>query len=194
MIGTTRSMSVVSASASQASSTSSRSAMSAIEQPALRSGRITFWWSPVSMSADSAMKCTPQNTMYSASVLLLGEHRQAVAVAAGVGPADHLVALVVVAEDEDAIAEGGLGGARCGRRARIGVRWCSARRAGSGASTCCGCPPRWVPVGGRRGQPGRLSRGDVVRTHPFRARPGASLRSRRPGDDPGAALRLLRRD
>ena len=136
--------------------------MSAIEQPALRSGRITFWWSPVSTSADSAMKCTPQNTMNSASVLLLGEHREAVAVAAGVGPADHLVALVVVAEDEDAIAEGRLGGARCGRRARTGVRRCSARRGGSGASTCCGCPPRWVPVAGRRGQPGRLSRGDVV--------------------------------
>jgi hypothetical protein len=39
------------------------SAMSAIEQPALRSGRNTRWWSPVSTSADSAMKCTPQNTM-----------------------------------------------------------------------------------------------------------------------------------
>ena len=48
---------------SHASSTWSMSAMSAIEQPALRSGRITCWWSPVSTSADSAMKCTPQNTM-----------------------------------------------------------------------------------------------------------------------------------
>ena len=37
--------------------------MSAIEHPALRSGRITRWWDPVSTSADSAMKCTPQNTM-----------------------------------------------------------------------------------------------------------------------------------
>ena len=43
MIGTTASMSVTSASASQASSTDSRSAMSAIEQPALRSGRMTCW-------------------------------------------------------------------------------------------------------------------------------------------------------
>ena len=42
---------------------------------------------------------------------LLGEHRQAVAVAPGVGPADDLVALVVVAEDEQAVAEGRLGGA-----------------------------------------------------------------------------------
>ena len=63
MIGTTLAMSVVRARASQASSTSSRSAMSAMEQPALRSGRITCWWSAVRMSADSAMKWTPQNTM-----------------------------------------------------------------------------------------------------------------------------------
>ena len=41
--------------------------MSAIEHPAARSGRITVWLSPVRMSADSAMKCTPQNTMYGAS-------------------------------------------------------------------------------------------------------------------------------
>ncbi len=37
--------------------------MSAMEQPAFRSGRMTAWSSLVRMSADSAMKCTPQNTM-----------------------------------------------------------------------------------------------------------------------------------
>ena len=52
---------------SQQSSTWSVSAMSAIVQPAVRSGRITFWWSADRMSADSAMKCTPQKTMNSAS-------------------------------------------------------------------------------------------------------------------------------
>src|SRR4051795_3137447 len=62
-MGTTWETSVTSARASQHSSTWSMSAMSAMEQPALRSGRITRWWSPVSTSADSAMKCTPQNTM-----------------------------------------------------------------------------------------------------------------------------------
>ena len=67
MTGTTRSMSVTVARDSQASSTESMSAMSAMEHPALRSGRITCWWAAVRMSADSAMKCTPQNTMYSAS-------------------------------------------------------------------------------------------------------------------------------
>ena len=41
--------------------------MSAMEQPAARSGRITCWWSPVRMSADSAMKWTPQKTTNSAS-------------------------------------------------------------------------------------------------------------------------------
>ncbi len=43
MIGTTREMSVTAASSSHASSTESMSAMSAIEHPALRSGRITVW-------------------------------------------------------------------------------------------------------------------------------------------------------
>ena len=61
-----RSMSVTAASSSQATSTESMSAMSAMEQPALRSGRMTAWWSPVRMSADSAMKWTPQKTMNSA--------------------------------------------------------------------------------------------------------------------------------
>ncbi len=41
--------------------------MSAIEQPAARSGRITFCAGEVRMSADSAMKWTPQKTMNSAS-------------------------------------------------------------------------------------------------------------------------------
>lgn len=43
--------------------------MSAIEQPAARSGRITVCESPVRMSADSAMKWTPQKTTYCAAVL-----------------------------------------------------------------------------------------------------------------------------
>lgn len=64
--GTTWSASPASSSASQHSSTWSNVAMSAIEQPAARSGRTTFWPAPVRMSADSAMKCTPQKTMNSA--------------------------------------------------------------------------------------------------------------------------------
>ena len=65
--GTVTSATPASASTSQASSTWASRAMSAIEQPAARSGRTTFCSGPVRMSADSAMKWTPQNTMYSAS-------------------------------------------------------------------------------------------------------------------------------
>ena len=56
-----------SVSTSQQSSTWLIAAMSAIEQPAARSGSTTCWWAPVKMSADSAMKCTPQKTMKGAS-------------------------------------------------------------------------------------------------------------------------------
>jgi hypothetical protein len=40
---------------------------------------------------------------------LLGQHRQPVRIAPGIGPAHDLVALVVVAKDEQAVAEGRLG-------------------------------------------------------------------------------------
>src|SRR5262249_58968760 len=53
---------------SQASSTSSSDAMSAMEQPAFKSGRITVWCGCASTSADSAMKCTPQNTIHVAAL------------------------------------------------------------------------------------------------------------------------------
>ena len=65
--GTVRSATPASASTSQASSTCAMSAMSAIEQPACRSGSTTAWPSWVRMSADSAMKCTPQKITNSAS-------------------------------------------------------------------------------------------------------------------------------
>ncbi len=103
--------------------------MSAIEQPALRSGRITCWWAPVRMSADSAMKWTPQKTTNSASCLAGGDAGEPEGVAAGVGPRHDLVPLVVVAEDDDPGAERRLGGAdprgqlvRGGRRVALGER------------------------------------------------------------------------
>ena len=65
--GTVSCATPASTSTSHASSTWSIAAMSAIEQPAARSGSTTCWLSDVRMSADSAMKCTPQNRMYSAS-------------------------------------------------------------------------------------------------------------------------------
>ena len=60
------------------------------ESPAGRRG--------ASMSALSAIKCTPQKTMYLASVCR-GGLRQLVAVAGEVGEAHHLIALVVVAQN-----------------------------------------------------------------------------------------------
>ena len=41
--------------------------MSAMEQPAARLGRMTAWSGVERRSAVSAMKCTPQNTIASAS-------------------------------------------------------------------------------------------------------------------------------
>jgi len=41
--------------------------MSAIEQPAARSGNMLICAGRETISATSAMKCTPQKTMYSAS-------------------------------------------------------------------------------------------------------------------------------
>ena len=54
-----------SASSCQQAETSLGWAMSAMEQPAAMLGRITIWLGPERMSADSAMKWTPQKTMYS---------------------------------------------------------------------------------------------------------------------------------
>ena len=79
--------------------------MSAIEQPAARFGRITTWCSAERMSALSAMKWTPQKTMYSASRRPAACSRELERVAAEVGVLDDLVALVVVAEDHEPVAE-----------------------------------------------------------------------------------------
>ena len=47
----------------RASSTPSIGAMSAMEQPAVMLGSMTFWWGAARMQAASAMKCTPQKIM-----------------------------------------------------------------------------------------------------------------------------------
>ena len=129
VIGTTRSMSVIAAIASQASSTWSMSAMSAIEQPAFRSGRTTRWWSPVRTSADSAMKCTPQKTM-SVAALSAANRASLKLSPPRVGPLHDLVALVVVAEDQQPVAELRLRGADHGPE-RVGIGGRVAVRQGS---------------------------------------------------------------
>ena len=55
------------------------------------------------------MKCTPQKTM-SVALVVRGEAGELERVADGVGPADHFVPLVVVAEDHEPVAERLLGG------------------------------------------------------------------------------------
>src|SRR3989304_4557164 len=85
--------------------------MSAMEQPADMLGRTTFWCGCERMSADSAMKWTPQKTMSSGSGRsgaqgALGVPRsQFEGIAAHVGELDDVLPLVVVAEDDAARAQ-----------------------------------------------------------------------------------------
>ena len=124
---------------------------------------MTAWWSPVRMSADSAMKCTPQKTMYVGLGAPLGEHREPVRVAPGVGPADHLVALVVVPEDEQPVAERRLGVSDPTGQVVRGRGGVALRERGLEPQHRCQDLRRGrTPVCGRWGQPGRLTHGDVV--------------------------------
>ena len=112
--GVMSSVSITSPSSSQASSTWSIAAMSAIEQPAARSGRTTGTRSPprsasfsgrlARMSAVSAMKWTPQKAIAPA-IAALGRHlAEVVAVAAQVGERDHFVLLIVMPQDQQLAA------------------------------------------------------------------------------------------
>ena len=83
--------------------------MSAIVQPAFMSGSITFWCVAARMSADSAMKWTPQKTMKSASGSRGRELGELEGVAGEVRVADDLVPLVVVAQHDEALPERLLG-------------------------------------------------------------------------------------
>ena len=85
-----------------------------MEQPAFRSGRITCW--PGARQHVGAFR----HEVHAAEddvlgVGLRGDLRELVAVAGGVGKADHFVALVVVAEDHDGRAQPRARRARCAR-------------------------------------------------------------------------------
>ena len=73
----------------------------------------------VRMSADSAMKCTPQKTMYSASGRAAASRASLKESPVTSANCDDLVALVVVAEHEDPLAERLLG--RAGPLDQVGV-------------------------------------------------------------------------
>ena len=111
VMGIVTSVMPASASTSQASSTWPIAAMSAIEQPAARSGRITAWL----RSGEDVGALGHEVHAREHDVLRVGARRsvarQLEAVAGDVGELDDLVALVVVAEHEDAIAERRLRGA-----------------------------------------------------------------------------------
>ena len=111
---------------------------------------------------------------------LLGEHRQPVGVTPGVGPAHHLVALVVVAENEEAVTEPRT--RLADPRMELVRRRCRVPLGERGLESH-GEPPVGLgaPVLGRCGQPGRPARG---------CRPW----SRYVATDPGGVLRLYRRN
>ena len=100
-----------SAIASQASSTWRSRAMSAIEQPAARSGRTTCWvgrGEDVGRLGHEVHAAEDDELGVGAAGRVAGELE---GVAGDVGELDDLVALVVVAEDEQPLAERRLGGA-----------------------------------------------------------------------------------
>ena len=89
--------------------------MSAIEQPAARSGSIDGMRSPprsasfsgrlARMSAVSAMKCTPQNAIARQSLLVGRQFAEPIAVARQIGERDHFVLLIVMAQDQQPRAQ-----------------------------------------------------------------------------------------
>ena len=109
MTGTIRSTSVTRPRASQASSTASMSAMSAIEQPGVEVGQehlLVVAGEDVGRLGHE-MDAAEDDELGVAAVG--GDPRQAEGVAPGIGPAHDLVALVVMAEDRTPAARAGLG-------------------------------------------------------------------------------------
>ena len=115
--------------------------MSAIEHPAARSGKITFCSGAVRMSADSAMKCTPQNTMNSASGRAAASRASLNEIAGDVGELDDLVALIVMAEHEQPLAQRGLGPPGSLDKSRVGGWRQIARTLDAPLGSRVGLPP-----------------------------------------------------
>ena len=118
--GTTSSAMPASSRASQHSSTWSKVAMSAIEQPAARSGSTTCWsggGEDVGGLGHEVHAAEDDVGGLRAGRRLLGELER---VAGHVGELDDLVALVVVAEHEQPVAQGRLGGAGAFDQRRVG--------------------------------------------------------------------------
>ena len=96
---------MISPRSAQAASTESRSAMSAMLQPAAMSGRKTCTSWRERTSAVSAMKWTPQKTMDRHDAAFGGKLAEPEAVAAEIGEPDDFVLLVMVPENQQRIAQ-----------------------------------------------------------------------------------------
>ena len=92
--------------------------MSAIEQPAPRSGRITRTFSSVRMSAALGHEVDAAEDDVLDALLLGGLAGELEAVAGEVGEVDDGVLLVMVAEDHQRLPSAVAGGLRCGGAAR----------------------------------------------------------------------------
>ena len=160
--GTTCSATPASVSTSQHSATCSAVAMSAIEQPAARSGRTTFW------SSDGQDVRGLGHEVHAAEDDVLGLRPggrvpgQLEGVAGDVGELDDLVALVVVAEDEDLVAELLLGRAGARHQVRVGRR--RAGRRGTRRRARSSGRPRGRAAAGRGASAGRRAPGWAVVT------------------------------
>ena len=192
-----------STSASHASSTWPIAAMSAIEQPAARSGRITCWSAAVRMSALSAMKCTPQKTMNSASGCAAASRASLNESPVTSANCDDLVALVVVAEDEArgrrappcaARARSTRSGSRGGGQvagaldAPLGVEVGAAGRAGAGPAGSVAARSR-QPCRSSRDLPRGAALHRSTESRARAARADARLRAREGADLPGLVHR-----
>ena len=108
-------------------------------------------------AADSAMKCTPQNTTYSARRCSAAKRDNPKECREHVGELDHLFPLVVVPEDEEALSSAALAARTRSARSvsrRVGVVVGNWHSGGGSLGT-----PYWTLRHGRRGQPGRPSVG-----------------------------------
>ena len=165
--GTTCSATPASVSTSQHSATCSAVAMSAIEQPAARSGRTTFWSSrgqdvrglrhEVHTAEDDVLGLRPGRRVPG----------QLEGVARDVRELDDLVALVVVAEDEDLVAELLLGRAGALHQVRVGRRGQVAGALDAALAPRVGLAAEQQQGEGRRLYVELLGLGGGHVTHPF---------------------------
>ncbi len=133
--------------------------MSAMVQPAERSSRIRPWRDRRENVSRLAMKWTPQKTMSVACSLSAANRASLNKSPRRSAQRITWFALIVMAEDQQPIAQLGLCSGRSVRRARRRTRPCSGPAGAPVDGACCGPPEGEGSDRGRRGQPGRPPRG-----------------------------------